>query len=108
MLDLSAIRARLAVATPGPWWVEPEQALPATYNDVADAYIAYGVQGDPMQTYDLYESYNLPDYAFLAAAREDVPALLDEIERLTVALATAERERDALLRYGIGVPGVRD
>jgi hypothetical protein len=29
-------------------------------------------------------------------------------QELRAALAAAERERDALLRYGIGVPGVRD
>jgi hypothetical protein len=108
MLDLDAIRCRCEAATPGPWWVEPEQAQTDTYNTMTDAYIAYGVPGDPSQTYDLIEAYNLPDYEIMAASRTLIPDLIAEIERLTAALATAERERDALLRYGLGVPGVRD
>jgi hypothetical protein len=78
-IDLEAIRRRADAATPGPWqrslnilWgkildIEPEIAFCTTVNDTE----------------------------FIAHAREDVPALLDEVERLTGQLADVTRERDA-------------
>lgn len=81
-LNLDAIRARLDAATAGPWWVEA---------------------GGPDETCDLIDGNNrriatFPFYApfrheenetFIAHAREDVPRLLAEVDRLTA-------ERDEL------------
>lgn len=77
-LDLDTIRARCEAATPGPW--DPAEALAA-----------------------LFARGTLEDAAFVAHAREDVPALLARVDELeaTVAQAGAAiagigRERDAL------------
>lgn len=74
-IDIDAIRARAEAATPGPWADHDGPLL----EDVV-AYI-----------------YSDADEAFIAHAREDVPALLAEVERLGIgALRAAEAERDRL------------
>lgn len=83
MLDLDAIEARAAAATPGPWWVERPEGH--------DAYIAYGTRGDGADTFDLYDLYNVDtDYAFMAHARTDVPALIAEVRALRKERPNAE------------------
>lgn len=99
MLDLEAIKAGCEAATPGPW-VNTGGRFPKINGgpiggcDVATLFFADGA-----------------DAAFIAAAREDVPALVAEVERLQndvadaldvraghgpTALATVVVERDAL------------
>ena len=47
-----------------------------------------------------YEGYK-EDAEFIAHARQDIPRLLDENERLTSELAQAKKERDEALRWVI-------
>lgn len=83
MLDLDAIEARANAATPGPWRVG------ATY--------------DPEINVDVTNADgNLvgpKDEDFIAAAREDVPALVAEVRRLRAALAMSNADVQAM---GIG------
>ena len=89
----AAIRARLAAASPGPWkWEEPsednwpqsDQSLMSSVLDeegFADSvlsgwgYDASGIDG------------SVEDRAFIAHAREDIPYLLAEVQRLRDEIA---------------------
>lgn len=78
-LDLDPIRARLAAATPGPWYSEwvPD-----------DDWIV--VYGQPHGAYVCPEVCTLTDDAdaeFIAHAPADIAALLAEVERLREQLA---------------------
>ncbi len=67
-LDLDPIKARADAATEGPWGVEDARVF-----------------GDDGRTQVCTLSGTrawLPDAAFIAHARADVPALMDEVERL--------------------------
>ena len=90
-LDLAAIRERAEAATPGPWewqppsdeeWPIADESLlsPGTgkYVLVGWGYDASGIEGETA------------DREFIAHAREDIPALLDEIDRLNAKLAWFE------------------
>lgn len=75
--QLNAIKERVANATPGPWLVE-ESRYEGRFN---------AASAD--------ENYDLPaclmgieDAEFVTHAREDVPALVAEVERLRKALQT--------------------
>ena len=79
---LAEIKARADAATPGPWqWREDE---PASLVHVTDP---------RMHPWNILKAPDwgptLADAAFIAAAREDVPWLLDLVDSLTA-------ERDAL------------
>jgi hypothetical protein len=79
--EIARIRERADKATPGPW-----------------RYDAHGYIEGPVEGPDGIDIASLPGYdpqvyrqdeirangAFLAASRADIPALLDEVERLTV------------------------
>jgi len=95
-LDLDAIRARCAAATPGPW-TAPSQYPWLVFQD-ADEYnvVSTNLAGKA----DL-------DAAFIAAAREDVPALLAalassraEVERLRPVADEMRKIRDLAFRFG--------
>lgn len=86
-LDLAAIRARAQAATPGPW---VRQEWPPTQIDVADGVL-------------IYDDNNLKDAdaAFIAHARQDIPALCDRVEALERMLShtgilRAQEEHNAL------------
>lgn len=84
---LAPIRARANAATPGPWTVERGSSA---YQDVevrapGNAFVA--LTGDPT-----FQG-TVADAAFIAGTREDVPRLLDEVDRLR---ATLERVRSLL------------
>jgi hypothetical protein len=64
--QLAAIKARTDAATPGPWWYDPRSGE------------VLGFEGAPVC--DLLPMSE--DIAFICSAREDVPALLAEVERL--------------------------
>jgi len=67
---LASIRARIEAATPGPW--EATAAYPfLVIQPGGDSMISVNLATDPE-----------PDAAFIAAARDDVAALLAEIDRL--------------------------
>lgn len=87
-LDLEAIKARLAAATPGPWEAqrytantggilvsEPDPETGGERWRVADTRWRWAKGGEPEQWANL---------VFIAHARLDVPALIAEVERLSV------------------------
>jgi hypothetical protein len=83
--QIEAIRARLAKASPAPWWVDVETTVST---EVADA------SGTVARIYrgEATVPGPRPDAAFIAHAPADVSALLEEVERLT-----RENERLAAL-----------
>jgi hypothetical protein len=81
-LDTAAIRAREQAATEGPWTHQPygEQNQNGDYcgGDIYDAHGEYVVS-------EISDS----DGDFIAHARTDIPALLDEVERLRKVIEDA-------------------
>ena len=76
--DLDAIRARAEAATEGPWEAE-----------ALEGNIVTPTQGTIVEVY----SWTDADAEFIAHAREDVPALLAEVEQLRAELAHARMDR---------------
>lgn len=79
-LDLDAIKVRCEAATPGPWFVDrggefddPYYSIPAVCRD------KYGDNS-------LMVGSDKATAEFIAHARTDVPALVDEVERLRAGL----------------------
>lgn len=71
--QLAAIKARAEAATPGPWQrVTPYGIGVESGNGPVPLKVAWAAQEN--------------DAAFISAAREDVPALLAEVERLRAAV----------------------
>lgn len=68
-LDLEPIKARLAAAAPGPWYVTSEDGI----GDERGAAIAVGPYGVGIDE---------PDAALIAHAPTDIAALIAEVERL--------------------------
>jgi uncharacterized small protein (DUF1192 family) len=79
--QLDAIRARVEAATPGPWKAE---RWCSNNPSVAEA---WGLNG--MRTF--------ADAVFCGHAREDVPALLAEVERLTAEVESKTGQNVALM-----------
>lgn len=92
--QLQAISARVNKATPGKWGAVP------IYGE--DEFYVYG---DNMNEGVASEVYEKEDAEFIAHAREDVPALLAEVERLREALEfyANENNYDTPSDYGIGL-----
>jgi FtsZ-binding cell division protein ZapB len=95
-IDIDAIRRREQAATPGPWKA-------VDFGDDTDPRTAYGVWGKDDDDLCIFEDVDtlLADAEFIAHARQDIPALLAEIDRLRGAQATysravadAQQERD--------------
>jgi hypothetical protein len=79
--DLLAMRERCDAATPGPW----RHMREGRDHTSGDSFIMTGSPGN--RRGDLYVTsaagpVSAADYEFIAIARRDIPALLDEIERL--------------------------
>jgi hypothetical protein len=73
--ELAAIRERVEVATPGPWEYD-DQSLPSIYIlSGADTIAA-------VWRSDSGDSNGQPNAKFIAHARDDVPTLLAELDRL--------------------------
>ena len=95
-LDLEAIKARAAAATEGPWeWDDPtigqHWSCPKPWTEVVNADVAcmsycYGGSVRPIESD--------ADGQFIAHAREDIPALVAEVERLR----GLHKDRAALIR----------
>lgn len=88
--QLDAIRARVEAATPGPW--EPSSDT-LTWIHVE----AHGLTVAECRTYlnrQHTDAQNDANAAFIAKAREDVPALLAEVERLTAEIKDAESDAE--------------
>ena len=75
-LDLEAIKARAGAATPGPWATGQRGEIYREGDRVTDPTL-------PDITVVPAMVLVRPDMEFIAAAREDVPALVAEVERLS-------------------------
>jgi hypothetical protein len=82
-VNLSAIEARAAAASPGPWVVH-------TSGGSWDIY-----EGVPVTTLILSAHRHEQDATFVAHARADIPALVGEVQRLEAALAAMRDAVDA-------------
>ena len=106
-LDLAAVRDREAAATPGPWYASrrlPEPAQPGgphllicdagwDFDDPEYGHSAPVIAAKPATGWpdtDDHRAANA-DAEFIAHAREDVPALLAEVDRLRALLADVSR-----------------
>jgi hypothetical protein len=87
--ELAAIQARTAAATPGPWSVEDEDEL----RDANGSHLVY-VYGDYEHSGAAFEKP--ADAAFCAAAREDIPRLLAEVQRLRQQVAALGGDPDVV------------
>lgn len=104
-VDIEKLRALLAAATPGPW---------AYYDDIRPDVRSAANRGGFMgaghiATVSRYDG-NTNDAAFIAAAREALPELLDEVERLRAENAQLRARKaemcSCVLRYE--TPGCDD
>lgn len=95
---LEEIRARTERATPGPWECGGPAQISLTFDQEAniippDTMATHGFQyGGPVAVVSVSEEAE--DWPFIAHSREDVPFLLDLVDRLRADLARAEAERD--------------
>ena len=87
--QLAAIREREKAATPGPW-------LRRHYTDCLPLI--------KMPNDEIQDITRVEDADFIAEARTDVPSLLDEVERLKAAYATAIDALDELHCWQNGPP----
>ena len=87
-LDVAAIRARCEAATPGEWWAETAVVHAPSWLPNAQPGAACHVAACR------YGRNVLADAAFIAAARTDVPALLDALAQVEAENA---RLREALV-----------
>lgn len=91
-LDLAAVEARAAAATPGPWVVERcsdgRESISAPEWD-GGVWVA--------ATEDYATDYATEDAEFIAHARSDVPALVAEVKRLRDALDSRKPPTDQAL-----------
>jgi hypothetical protein len=91
--QIAEIESRLNATTEGPWFFHPPlvrrdgTVVEKESTCVGDFFIAYGVEGDDSENYDLLEHYEEADYRFMAEAKQDIPALLGEVHRLRALLA---------------------
>jgi hypothetical protein len=96
--ELDAIKARCDKATPGPWVVgdgSPERlylGADAVMCDVRGVVCQRSVYNGKSE----YDKQTYADMEFIAAARQDIPALLDEVERLSSALYDMYEDECAL------------
>lgn len=107
--DIDAIRARVEVATEGPW--EKSEALDSTeYGD----YMAYGVHqvaplmrhSDSDQAHTSLEAMSAEDAEFIANARQDIPALLSHIEQLEAQIERVRGLHKPMTAYPGGIENV--
>lgn len=105
LADLEAIKRRCEAATPGPWddlWFGT-----ANYGCRADVPwprrppsglwrrgISVAAEDDVSVSYTTSAPFTAPDAEFIANAREDVPALLEAVERLLSMLTDAQTEAE--------------
>lgn len=93
-IDIEAIRQRAEAATPGPWWDDSDEncwrlhgvhgRIPVTLGGVTiDQVMNHQIIKAPKRNTPYAEYWpNEADAAFIRHAREDIPALLAEINRL--------------------------
>lgn len=103
MIDIDAIRARAEAATPGPWEWNTERFKGGwsgiTGKDNAEILFPNHCN-DGDDGYAWFEDFpNDADAAFIAHAREDIPALLAEVDRLTAENERIPRIMDIVEKY---------
>jgi hypothetical protein len=118
ILDLDAIEARANAATPGPWFYDSystvhAKCMLAAYEAAETDEECYAanpaVCSVPAYAGDTAGGRHVDNAKFVAAAREDVPALVAEVRRLLAKKdelgreLAAALERERLLRAGLAV-----
>ena len=84
--ELQAIKDRCEDATPGPWWS-------IKIRDGQDWHEWFQWPYPPMRVgATIYTPQQIRDINFIAHAREDIPALIAEIERLQDELFRARQQ----------------
>ena len=98
-LNLDAIKARCDAATPGPW------AQGMAGDKLLSEVDYYGAFGFVILNGDLSDDgqYGVADAAFIAHAREDVPSLVAEVERLRAVLELARAVDWGYVGNGLGI-----
>jgi len=97
--ELQEIKERSEKATPGPWTYVPGELI----EDGADSYYedAPNIKGPFTVDMDEYWALGENNADFIAHSREDVPALLAEVERqITIASEFADRFSKAAFELG--------
>ena len=90
-LDLDAIKKRAARATPGPW--KCDTARSRAHDDAPDFVVAEALDWGPVAILTGPEKRTVPDMVFIADAREDIPALIAEVEQLSAQEIPADEHR---------------
>jgi hypothetical protein len=80
--ELEAIRARCDAATPGPW----KSFVEGRDHTSGNSFIMTGKTGSRSNDIEL-SGATVEDQDFVAQARQDIPRLIDEIERLRKSAA---------------------
>jgi len=92
---LEEIKARVEKATPGPWRVVTDGEMPFDGQEGALAYMGDDGGDGPavhVSCSNAVEARDVvDDAAFVAAARQDIPDILAEVERLRSDLGAVER-----------------
>ena len=84
--DLASIRQRAEAATAGPWIAYIEGRDHTSGSDIIKM-----AEGTPAEEdIELHGGATPADYDFIASAREDIPKLLNEIERLKAIVEAAD------------------
>jgi len=95
--ELDEIRARCEAATPGPWKFE-EWNLWVNWGD-AERDPVYQIDGPSWSMSNISDALDSkPDAEFIAAARTDIPVLLDHIAALTAELERVSQARDEAIQ----------
>jgi len=95
--QLTAIEARHAAATPGPWMVTNRCGISDTANDAWPEAAQYGYDVDGPPEPHLRGMFALhADAAFIVGAHEDVPALCQALRAAWDALREAALERSRI------------
>lgn len=90
MTDLDAIRQRLNAATPGPWHGEHELYEGRELPCMEIGNYGWVCAGERAPAYDVDSEQGMADAEFIAHARQDIPDLLAEIDRLQAELKAAQ------------------
>jgi hypothetical protein len=91
------IRARAEAATPGPW-LASHRCVDRTPDDDESCGLGLEIDGPP-EAYLRGQFARSADAQFIAAARTDIPALLDTIEALEQRVAELEGRRCGNCRH---------
>ena len=100
--ELAAMRARADAATPGPWRAS-HRNVGCTPDMDEVAGLGLEIEGPP-EAWNRGQFARGADAVFIAAAREDVPRLLDEVARLQALASPCDVE----VQYSPSLTTVQD